>query len=94
MKYPVEVFMPPAIFKSTISGKTYAIAGKWVEVPEGTTMKDLHNYVIYNRPQYDVKEWKITSSSGSVYTLRRVNGDKITCDCPGFKFYKNCKYSR
>ena len=38
MKYPVEVPMPPGIYKSPISGKTYAVGGKWVEVPDGTTL--------------------------------------------------------
>jgi hypothetical protein len=92
MKYPVEVTIPPAILKSTVSGKTYAVGGKWVEIPEGTTMDDLHKYVVYNRVQHDIKEWKITSASGSTYTLRRINHDRITCNCPGFKFYKNCKH--
>ena len=91
-KYPVEVPMPPAIFRSTVSGKTYAIGGVWVEIPDGTTREDLHKYVVYKKPKYDVKEWKVTSSSGSTYTVRRINGDHYTCNCPGFKFRKKCKH--
>ena len=94
MKYPVEMPMPPGIIRGTVSGKTYAVGGKWVEIPDGTTMKDLHKYAVYRPPVHDIKECKITSSSGSVYTLRRVNGAKVTCNCPGFKFYKNCKHAK
>ena len=39
MKYPVEMPMPPGIFKSTVSGKTYAVGGKWVEIPEAQPAK-------------------------------------------------------
>ena len=92
MKYPVEVHMPPAIMKSTVSNKTYAIAGKWVEVPEGTTLKDVHKYVQYVKPTYNAKEWKIHSSSGSTYTVRYINKQRYTCDCPGFKFRGKCKH--
>ncbi len=92
MNYPVEVSMPPAIFRSPISGKTYAVGGKWVEIPDGTTMKDLHKYVVYSRPTRDVREWKVKSPSGSNYTVRSVDGGDATCNCPGFKFHKKCKH--
>ena len=92
MNYPVEVPMPPGIYKSPISGKTYAVGGKWVEVPDGTTLADVHKYAVHKKPQYDVKTWKVKSSSGSTYTVRRINGDRYTCNCPGFKFRKRCKH--
>ena len=92
MKYSVEVSMPPAIFKSSISGKTQAVGGSWVEVPEGTTLEDVHKYVTYSRPEYDIKSWKIKSSSGASYTVQRIDGKRYTCNCPGFKFRKRCKH--
>ena len=92
MKYPVEVHMPPALFKSTVSGKTFFVAGKWVEVPNGTAMKDADKYVHFVRPTYDVKEWKVHSASGSTYTVRFINNERYTCDCPGFKFRGKCKH--
>lgn len=93
MKYPVEVNMNPAIYKSTIDGKTYAIGGIWVEVPDGTTLDDVHKYAVYNPPKHDVKTWKVKSSSGSTYTVRRINGERYTCDCPGFKWRNKCKHT-
>ncbi len=92
MKYPVKVNYPPAIFKSVVNGKTYAIGGVWVEVPDGTTLADVHKYAVYEKPQYDIKTWKVKSSSGSTYTVQRINGDRYTCNCPGFKFRKRCKH--
>ena len=92
MKYPVEVSMPPALFKSTVSGKTFFVAGKWIEVPEGTTMEDADKFVKYVKRTYDIKEWKIHSSSGSSYTVRRIDGKRYTCNCPGFKFRGRCKH--
>ena len=88
----VEVSMPPAIMKSAASGKTYIVAGKWVEVPEGTTLADADKYVKYVRPHVTTKTWKVTSTSGNQYTIRRFGENRYTCDCPGFKFYKKCKH--
>lgn len=93
MKYPVEVHMNPAIIRSTVSGKTYAVAGIWVEIPDGTTLDDVHKYAKWVKPQYDIKSWKVKSSSGSTYTVQRINGDRYTCNCPGFKFRKRCKHT-
>ena len=94
MKYPVEMPMPPGIFKSTVSGKTYAVGGKWVEIPEGTTREDLHKYAIHKKREFDIKTWKVTSSSGSTYTVTRINGERYTCNCPGFKFRRKCKHTQ
>ncbi len=93
MKYPVEMPMPPGIMVSSVSGKTYAVGGKWVEIPAGTTMAELHKYAVHPRREYDVKEWKVKSSSGSTYTVRRINGKQFTCNCPGFKFRRKCKHT-
>ncbi len=93
MKYPVEVNMPPALFKSTVSGKTFFVAGKWVEVPDGTTMAEASKYVKYVKPTFDIKTWKVKSSSGSTYTVQQINGDRYTCNCPGFKFRRKCKHT-
>jgi len=92
--YPVDVYMTPAITRSSISGKTYIIAGKWVEVPDGTTLDDVHKYVNHVQPQNDVESWQVTSSSGSTYTIRRINGETLTCSCPGFGWRKKCKHTK
>jgi hypothetical protein len=93
MKYPIEVHMSPAITKSTVDGKTYAVAGRWVEVPDGTTLADVHKYVTHVRPQRDVESWQVLSSSGSTYTISRINGETLTCSCPGFGWRKKCKHT-
>ena len=92
MKYPVKVHMNPCIVISAISGKTYAVAGQWVEVPDGTTLADVHKYVTYVKPTYDIKTWKVKSSSGSTYTVSRING-KLKCNCPGFRWRQKCKHT-
>jgi len=91
MIYPVKVNMPPAITRD--KDKTWIVAGCMIQVPSGTTCKEMHKFVTYERPTYnDVKTWKIASSQGGSYTVRCHDSDKYTCECPGFKFYKNCKH--
>ena len=80
------VSMSPSIFKSTISGKTYVVAGKWVEVPAGTELSDAHNYVNHLKPQLETSTWRVSS-----YTVRRVAG-KLSCSCPGYRFHRKCKH--
>lgn len=89
----VEVHMTPAITKSSVSGKTYIVAGKWIEVPDGTTLADAHRYVTHVQPRRDVESWQVTSSSGSTYTISRINGETLTCSCPGFAWRKKCKHT-
>ena len=91
MKYPVKVTMPPGLMKSPHSGKTYIVAGCMIPVPDDTTFADMHKYVTYSLPKFDVQTWKIKSTSGSVYTVTRRN-ESYTCDCAGFKFYRKCKH--
>ena len=47
----VDVYMTPGIMKSATNGKTYIVAGKWIEVPDGTTLADAHLYVNHIRPR-------------------------------------------
>lgn len=92
IEYPVKVSMPPAITRGP-SGKTYIVAGCMIPVPEGTTRDDMHKYVKYERPKHDdVKTWKVASSSGSTYTVKCYDGNRYTCECAGYKFYKKCKH--
>ena len=44
---PVEVEIPPALFNSH-TGIRYGIAGSvWVEVPAGTTLDELSDYMVH-----------------------------------------------
>lgn|GEM_PF-4142138 len=80
------VHMPPAIMNSSVSGKTYIVAGTWVEVPKGTRLKDAHKYVNYVKPASQVEVWKVRQ-----YTIRKTTHG-LTCSCPGFKWHRKCKH--
>ncbi len=90
VKYPVKVSMPPAIMRGIDT--TYIVAGCMIPVPHDVTKEDMHKYVTYERPTHDVRVWKVKSSKGGNYTVRCYNGERYTCDCPGFKFHKKCKH--
>jgi len=92
VKYPVKVYMNPGLTRAA-SGQTYIIAGCMIPVPSDTTWDDMSKYVTYVKSEYDIKSWKVTSSSGSTYTVSRINSDKLTCTCPGFKFRQKCKHT-
>ena len=92
---PIEVSMPPAIFKSH-SGILYGIAGNvWVEVPEGTTLADLSQYMVH-KPREIIsdageKTWSVKGSKGNLYSVRLTEG-VYTCSCPGFGWRRKCKH--
>lgn len=90
IKYPVRVSMPPALMKG--ADKTYIVAGCMIPVPHDTKKEDISKYVTYERHVHDIKTWKISSSSGSSYTVKCYDGERYTCSCPGFKFHKRCKH--
>ena len=91
----VEVYMTPGIMKSTVSGKTYIVAGKWVEVPDGTTLADVDKYVIHVKPASPatIETWEVQGSRGNVYTIRRRENGELSCSCPGFGFRRKCKHT-
>ena len=89
-KYTVTGPIHPIIFRAPISGKLY-ICPDWIEVPEGTTLKDVKWIKpVYNKPEL-VKKFK--SSKGDIYYNVYKTGKDYSCDCPGFK-YRNrlCKH--
>ena len=92
----VEVEMPPAIFSSVVSGKTYGIAGNiWVEVPSGTTLAELYKYMVYKPREAAVtpgeKSWSVKGSKGNIYTVKLSQG-MYSCSCPGFGFRRKCRH--
>ena len=46
MSYPVKVKMRPGLTR--LGGKLYAMGGCLIPVPDGTTLENLHEYVIYD----------------------------------------------
>jgi hypothetical protein len=98
MSFPVEMPMRPGLWKS--GNKLYAIGGKCVEVPPGTTMETLSQYVVYvpwskdNSAPIEVKDrWIVEGSNGNKYTVTKI-GDKFKCSCPGYGFRRKCKHSQ
>ena len=93
---PIEVTIPPAIFSSIVSGKTYGVAGSvWVEVPEGTTLDELTAYMVY-KPRKTVStarenSWSVKGSKGNVYTVKLSEG-VYSCSCPGYGFRRKCRH--
>ena len=92
----VEVSIPPAVFSSVVSGKTYAVAGDvWVEVPEGTTFDDLPRYVAYKprevAPVPGENSWSVKGSKGNVYAVKLSEG-VYSCSCPGYGFRRKCRH--
>ena len=92
LNFPIKVTMPPALMKSSVSGKTYIVAGCMIPVPDDTTREDMHKYVTYSRQNQTSKIWKIKSSSGSTYTVTKRDNGNYTCTCAGFKFHRKCKH--
>lgn len=90
---PVKMLLPPAIMKS--GGKTYAVGGIWVEVPDGTTFENLHKYAVYEKPEIEkpTQKFHVSSTNGRTKYVVEVWKNKITCNCSGYKFRNKCKHA-
>lgn len=97
--FPIKMPMRPALWHN--GDKLYAIGGFCVEVPTGTTMATLSQYVIHvpgtrdaNNDPIEVKDrWTVAGSNGNKYTVTKV-GDVFKCSCPGYGFRRKCKHSK
>ena len=92
---PVEVSMQPALFTSH-TGIRYGNAGSvWIEVPEGTTLDELSDYMVYNppvsAPVAGEKTWSVKGSKGNVYTVKLSEGS-YSCTCAGYNFRRKCRH--
>jgi len=91
----VNVDIPPAIYRSH-TGKTYGIAGSvWVEVPEGTSLDELSQYMVYKPrevvPVAGENSWSVKGSKGNTYTVKLSQG-VYSCTCPGYGFRRKCRH--
>ncbi len=92
---PVEVSMPPALFRSH-TGIHYGIAGSvWIEVPDDTTLDGLSKYMVYKprevAPVAGENSWSVKGSKGNVYTVKLSQG-VYSCSCPGYGFRRKCRH--
>lgn len=92
---PVEVYMPPLIYRG-LNDKTYGVAGSiWIEVPSGTTLEELEDYMVYKprkQPtEHEEKHWTVVGSKGNHYTVRLKAG-QYTCTCAGFGWRRKCRH--
>lgn len=92
---PVEVSVPPALYNSH-TGILYGIAGSvWVEVPAGTTLDELADYMVYKplerQPAAGERTWQVKGSKGNSYTVKLSNGS-YSCTCAGYGFRRKCRH--
>ena len=90
---PIEVKINPGLMK--VGNKTYAIAGDWIEVPNGTTLETLSQYVVKERYQPpNIKEYSVLGSKGAKYkVVHNLDKDVWSCDCSAFKYRRMvCKH--
>ena len=92
---PVEVSVPPALYNSH-TGILYGIAGSvWVEVPAGTTLDELSDYMVHKPRERQAapgeKTWQVKGSKGSTYTVKLSNG-LYSCTCAGYGFRRKCRH--
>ena len=81
--------MQPAIFTNH-KGIRYGIAGSvWIEVPEGTTLDELSEYMVYKPREIahaaGENSWSVKGSKGNVYTVKLSKG-VYSCSCPRLRF--------
>ena len=92
---PIQVDVPPAIFRNR-NDVWYGIAGSvWVEVPAGTTLDELSQYMVYKprevAPTPGEKSWSVQGSKGNTYTVKLSEG-VYSCTCPGYGFRRKCRH--
>ena len=90
---PIEVKINPGLM--IVGDKTYAVAGSWTEVPNGTTLETLHNYVYKKRWRpAETNEFNVLGSKGAKYkVVHNLDKDKWSCNCSAFKYRRMvCKH--
>ena len=95
MKDPVEVTVPPALYNSH-TGICYGIAGSvWIEVPAGTTLDELSEYMVYKPRERKTlsgeETHQVKGSKGNIYTVK-LSGGSYSCTCAGYGFRRKCRH--
>ncbi len=92
----IKTKLNPAIMFGQ-DGKTYAVGGKWIEVPNGTTINDIlwDKPSIIDRVKPTGKSIKVKGSKGNEYIVSYNPTSKvISCTCTGYQFRKKCKHQK
>jgi len=94
----VTSILPPAIFRSHTSNKTFVVAGDqpWIEVPEGTTLDEV-TWKPLQKPEKapsDAQErlFEVEGSKGNKYTVKHAANGTWSCECVGFGYRNKCKH--
>ena len=66
-----------------------------MEVPEGTTLDELSQYMVYKPrevvPVAGENSWSVKGSKGNIYTVKLSQG-VYSCSCPGYGFRRKCRH--
>ena len=80
----------------TLGGKTYAAGGTLVEVPKGTTLRNIRwskGEVVKVRSQAEILgTFKSKTNPNTTYTVKKLDSGSILCDCAGFQFRRKCRH--
>jgi hypothetical protein len=102
MKLRIKSNLAPAICNNRIvAGTIYEVNGeKWdhpfVAIRGKITLKDVE----WIRPGVqvvttEIKEWKVQSSKAEkFYTVRRQPDGRLSCDCDGFHYRRQCRHTK
>ena len=94
-KYTYEHdFLPPGLYVNS-EGKKY-ITPTWQEVHPQTTLEDI-NWVKPKKIEREIPKdtWEFKSSSSeSIYIVKRIGHNKFQCNCPGYwrSAERKCKH--
>jgi hypothetical protein len=94
MMIEVNTIYFPCIVR--LGGKTYAAGGSLIEVPDGTTLRNIrwtNEKPIIERFQAEILgEFSSSRDPDTTYTVKRLVNGSILCNCAGFQFRRKCRH--
>ena len=93
-KIEIDTMYFPCII--TLGGKTFAAGGTLVEVPEGTTLRNIRwvqGEVVKKRYKAEIiGVFGSNSKPDTMYRVKRLENGVLICDCPGYQFRNKCRH--